>query len=252
METYDNCLCSHTLFVDDKSISKYQIHNRLDVVHKLLSKIDFRTCTNIDKCITDIVISVQNNLRKIERSIIPKGLSEIPKSDWTILFEYYMRNTSDPAVWVDYHKGLIHYDSAGRFTSDRTIYLHSGEKEPEPIYNVVFKNQAYCILCDADSTCSRIRNIKINNQQFSIENMEKNKPYICQRVCDKLVINYATAVVDKLGTYDITNSYKKLRHVANRAVQLYCGNSYDSGSIFSLVPKDIIKCILVAYLYTLQ
>ena len=239
---YPNCICSHALLIDKKSVEKYQIHGRIDVVHKLLSKINFAECLDVEQCVIDTIVSVVTNLTRYQRPIIDTKLSEISRRKWTNSLKFYIYNTTTPAVYLDDHRNTIiyHPKDFDNIYQYRSIYLYKEEKV-DPIYKIAFENHSYCLLCNKYQPYNRT--IKILDSKVSIE--DHTKPYICQQICDKLIIKYAAN--NATGTYDISSCFVRLRWVANRAVELNCGNN-DKNSWFGILPRDIILIILQMYL----
>ena len=148
--------------------------------------------------------------------------------------EYDSSGTDDTCESTD--------ESADSADDDNFEYLYVDEPEPEPIYQVIFLDQAYCILCDKKyppPSPSCIHSTFLNNTIKTFE-IKKTKPYICSRICSLLAHHYYK-VFPGSGTHTI--SIKNLRYVKNQVMTLYTGHS-DTNSNFNVFNMDIIKFII--------
>ena len=251
-ESYPDCLCSHTLLIDPKSTEHYSNHairKRFDLVHKFLSDVDFEKCQNIDKFITDLVISIQNNLRMINRAIEDAKLKDVPKYLWTQIFETFLSDSTIQAVLVDDYNNCV-YGPYAMYNS--TVYLYPGETNPNPVYKIKITNETYCVLCDADNPSKNDYAAKIEYAKLMPRKKGENGPYICEQICSKLFLHNFDKRIHShkyyINTYyDLRQNFLNVRHTKNKILVLQCGYT-DPNSIFSIFPKDIINEIIITLL----
>jgi hypothetical protein len=127
-------------------------------------------------------------------------------------------------------------------------YIYQGENDPNPIYEVSFSNQTFCIFCDTYKKTKSSPKIFVNpyGHQFTEQKPIPNGLYVCRRLCNTLAfhcqkkISYFKNIYENHCSYNIRN----LRYAKNRMLGFYTGCVDSGSSLVTLENVDVRRYII--------
>jgi hypothetical protein len=170
----NSCKCEYTLRFDEKSVKKYGIAHRIDLVHKILTTSTFDNNIDIEMYIHNTLKKIRYNLRKVILPVINVDINKVPEKIKILLekkqdkYIYYDSNLDiiNPKKYlkinnVDIDEEFKYTTSSETETSDyyessedtsinvycdiithtisppkNYVYLYIDEPDPKPIYKI--------------------------------------------------------------------------------------------------------------------
>lgn len=260
-----NCSCLNMLSITPKLIRTYgyDIHNRLDLVKKLIP--DLQNVVNIEASIKSTLKKIVSNLRRIKIKPKNKKLFRVPNHLWTEIFhKHYVENIFP--IFIDENNNFVDSSSI----SNDTLYLYIDEPNPITIYKINLNGHPFCILCDKPK--NQLQQIRVLQSGLLQIRVPERELYICDMTCNILALKYymdktkpipipITISKSKSGPKPkksisivvsprVDMNFLKHRYTKNRLFAFYIGMFDPNCNFYQLIHPDIIYYLVQIYLST--
>jgi hypothetical protein len=242
------CQCIFTVGFFRRNFDQFNIGNRIDLVEKFLSKDKIVIYDDFDSYILEVANRIKKKLREVEyHDIQKKELCLVPKFLWTKLLEkhYYVEGP----LYIDGDNNIIDIYPKYKTHKTKYLYFYSREKEPKFIYEISFKNQSYCILCDAYKKPKLFPPMCMTNDGYMETHKIHKGLYVCTKMCNALVYYYNVNILgDEPNGEEFDLNFKNFRYAKNRMMEFYTGCEDKGSSLALLENADLKRYIIYRFL----
>ena len=231
-----NCECNHVMTLSQKMCEHIPIYSKLNLVHDILSKIDFTDHKiSIDVVIKDAFTTINREFRKPQ--ILNKKLSELPRNLRTKINETRLESALYRNFFIMNKNDIV-------TISDKKPLIHKNDMK-EVIITRIDNNDSICMICDS-VICRPMYYIKTKyGNTISIKKYD-NRNIICNIFCD-ILLEYI--VSEKIINSSRSDNKKEILMIKNLRTKLFLLCSIKIQVNFC---SDVLKYIGLFFLATMK